>query len=257
MTTRSDWNSYKLEDGLNIWGAPTFQGIPKFAGGFEIGDAVVDTLVLKGRVATGSIAGAALDIDATYTYEQLMEIRADVSSWTGVGGVFSGLYMRISAGTDSTGKTLYAMEVYGSNGLPDAATGVDIAALQTFLFNTMGKGGSTITMMRGGEIKCEWKADDIVTDAVGLVIEFMGLAAPTNVVYGLKFEDDSASGAMATKFYEILMKHGMCILSGVGAPGMTAPKGSLYLRTDGSTTNDRAYINSDAGTTWTALTTAA
>lgn len=44
---------------------------------------------------------------------------------------------------------------------------------------------------------------------------------------------------------------------GSGAPTIAAPKGSLYLRTDGTTTNDRAYINTDAGTTWTALITAA
>ena len=47
------------------------------------------------------------------------------------------------------------------------------------------------------------------------------------------------------------------ICAGSGAPTLTAPKGSLYLRTDGSTTSTRAYINTDAGTTWTAITTAA
>ena len=44
---------------------------------------------------------------------------------------------------------------------------------------------------------------------------------------------------------------------GSGAPTLSAAKGSLYLRSDGSTTNDRAYINTDGSTTWTALTTAA
>lgn len=44
---------------------------------------------------------------------------------------------------------------------------------------------------------------------------------------------------------------------GSGAPTITAAKGSLYLRTDGSTTNDRAYVNTNGSTTWTALTTAA
>ena len=47
------------------------------------------------------------------------------------------------------------------------------------------------------------------------------------------------------------------VFFGSGAPTLSAAKGSLYLRSDGSTTNDRAYINSDGGTTWTALTTAA
>jgi hypothetical protein len=47
------------------------------------------------------------------------------------------------------------------------------------------------------------------------------------------------------------------VFFGSGAPTLSAAKGSLYLRSDGTTTNNRAYINTDGGTTWTALTTAA
>lgn len=47
------------------------------------------------------------------------------------------------------------------------------------------------------------------------------------------------------------------IYSGSGAPSFTAPQGSLYLRTDGSSTSTRAYINTTGSTTWTAITTAA
>lgn len=47
------------------------------------------------------------------------------------------------------------------------------------------------------------------------------------------------------------------ISSGSGAPTFSASKGSLYLRTDGSSTSTRAYINTDGSTTWTNVTTAA
>lgn len=47
------------------------------------------------------------------------------------------------------------------------------------------------------------------------------------------------------------------IYFGSGAPTISAGKGSLYLRTNGSGTTDRAYINTDGSTTWTALTTVA
>jgi hypothetical protein len=47
------------------------------------------------------------------------------------------------------------------------------------------------------------------------------------------------------------------IFVGSGAPTVSAAKGSLYLRTDGSTTTSRAYINTDGATTWTAITTVA
>lgn len=50
---------------------------------------------------------------------------------------------------------------------------------------------------------------------------------------------------------------GLGIYFGSGAPTVSAAKGSLYLRTDGSSTSTRAYINTDGATTWTAITTAA
>jgi hypothetical protein len=51
---------------------------------------------------------------------------------------------------------------------------------------------------------------------------------------------------------------GPLVYSGSGAPTISAAvKGSLYLRSDGSSTSTRAYIATDTAGTWTALTTAA
>jgi hypothetical protein len=47
------------------------------------------------------------------------------------------------------------------------------------------------------------------------------------------------------------------VFFGSGAPSLSAAKGSLYLRSDGSTTNDRMYVNTNGSTTWTAVTTVA
>ena len=48
---------------------------------------------------------------------------------------------------------------------------------------------------------------------------------------------------------------GVGIQVGSGAPSsLTAKKGSLYINTAGSTTNDRIYINTDGATTWTYVT---
>lgn len=47
----------------------------------------------------------------------------------------------------------------------------------------------------------------------------------------------------------------LTITSGAGAPGSSQPKGSLYLRTDGSGTNDRMYIATDGVGAWTAVVT--
>jgi hypothetical protein len=47
------------------------------------------------------------------------------------------------------------------------------------------------------------------------------------------------------------------VFFGSGAPTLSAAKGSLYLRSDGTTTNDRMYVNTNGATTWTSVTTAA
>ena len=47
------------------------------------------------------------------------------------------------------------------------------------------------------------------------------------------------------------------VFFGSGAPTLSAAKGSLYLRSDGTTTNDRMYVNTNGSTTWTAVITAA
>jgi len=64
--------------------------------------------------------------------------------------------------------------------------------------------------------------------------------------------------AIDLKNYEpALMSLGVGISAGTGAPSYTAKQGSLYIRTDGSSTSTRMYINTDGATTWTSITTAA
>jgi hypothetical protein len=48
---------------------------------------------------------------------------------------------------------------------------------------------------------------------------------------------------------------GMGVYIGSGAPTIAAAKGSIYLRSDGSSTSTRLYV-SDGSTTWIAVTTA-
>lgn len=49
---------------------------------------------------------------------------------------------------------------------------------------------------------------------------------------------------------------GVGIYSGTGTPTFAAPKGSLYLATDGSSTSTRLFVCSVASGTWVAVTTA-
>jgi hypothetical protein len=65
------------------------------------------------------------------------------------------------------------------------------------------------------------------------------------------------AGGTAGAGYKFSSTANFGVFFGSGAPTLAAAKGSLYLRSDGSGTGDRAYINTDGATAWTALTTAA
>ena len=56
----------------------------------------------------------------------------------------------------------------------------------------------------------------------------------------------------------VVLGGGPKVVAGSGDPNtvVTAPLGSLYLNTAGSSTSDRAFINTNGATAWTAVTTA-
>jgi hypothetical protein len=61
-----------------------------------------------------------------------------------------------------------------------------------------------------------------------------------------------AAGGMAAFLASSTANFGIYV--GSGAPSITAAQGSLYLRTDGTTTNDRLYVR--GASAWIAVTTA-
>lgn len=81
-----------------------------------------------------------------------------------------------------------------------------------------------------------------VVNSVGAATILSGTAIPANGTAGSGYKFSSATN--------------FGIFFGSSTPSLSAAKGSLYLRSDGTGTTDRAYINTDGGTTWTAITTA-
>lgn len=65
------------------------------------------------------------------------------------------------------------------------------------------------------------------------------------------------AGGTAAKGYLFSSTSNFGVFFGSGAPTLSAAQGSLYLRSDGSSTSTRAYVNTNGSTTWTNITTAA
>ena len=96
-----------------------------------------------------------------------------------------------------------------------------------------------------------------VTGTFGAATSVTSLAATTISATG-NITADSATGLVAggaSAFIATNVAAGMGIYIGSGAPTVAAAKGSLYLRSDGSSASTRLFV-SDGGTTWIAVTTA-
>jgi hypothetical protein len=92
-----------------------------------------------------------------------------------------------------------------------------------------------------------------VTGTFGAATSVTTLAATGNITA------DSASALVAggaSAFIATNTANNMGIYVGSGAPTVSAAQGSLYLRSDGSSTSTRAYINTNGTTGWAAITTA-
>jgi hypothetical protein len=80
-----------------------------------------------------------------------------------------------------------------------------------------------------------------------------------NVYANVKVNQLSAipAGGSQTQALNFSSTANFGIFYGSGAPTLSAAQGSLYLRSDGSSTSTRMYVNTNGSTTWTAVTTAA
>jgi hypothetical protein len=95
------------------------------------------------------------------------------------------------------------------------------------------------------------------TATFGAATSVTSLAATTVSATGNVTADSNvalvAGGASA--FIATNTAAGMGVYVGSGVPTVAAAKGSLYLRSDGTSTATRLYV-SDGSTTWVAVTTA-
>ena len=79
-------------------------------------------------------------------------------------------------------------------------------------------------------------------------------AASVSATGNLTADSGTAPAAGGMSAVQISSTANFGIFVGSGAPTVTAAQGSLYLRTDGTTTNDRIYVRGSAA--WIAITTA-
>lgn len=119
--------------------------------------------------------------------------------------------------------------------------------------NCTGSGGSTVGMFGGDATD----GNLYLTSTVGFSFRVSGADITQYTSTSAAFLRTQSIPAGGTQDVGLLLSSTahFGVFFGSGAPSLSAAKGSLYLRSDGTTTNDRAYINTNGSTTWTNLTT--
>ena len=82
-------------------------------------------------------------------------------------------------------------------------------------------------------------------------------AASVSATGNVTADSGTAPAAGGMLAFQMSSTAGLGIYVGSGAPTIAAAQGSLYIRTDGSSTSTRLYVNTTGSTTWTNVTTAA
>jgi hypothetical protein len=132
---------------------------------------------------------------------------------------------------------------------PDSGTALTVTA-----------GGLTVTagniVATAGNINAtagSMSAGTTVTAGTGITATTGNIVATTGNITATA--GNVTLGAAAAAF---VFANGIQIVSGTGDPNgaVTAPEGSLYLNTNGTGVANRAYINTNSGTVWTAIATA-
>jgi hypothetical protein len=115
------------------------------------------------------------------------------------------------------------------------------------------------TAIKGTEDELNRLVEDINAKAIFPDVDTGAIAAPGPVsspgaVVAYSTTPIPAGGA-AGKGLLVSSTPNFGLFFGSGAPAISAAKGALYMRSDGTTTNNRMYVNTDGATTWTAVNT--
>lgn len=212
--------------GTDTLAVDTILALTEAAGGFSDGKGA--GVVTEARTGTMGIAYAAVD-------------RTDLSAaWEYIHRAFeqrnpSTAYFEVTGTGHADGKGI--IRAYGTGDVAHPAL--------SFIRDPdtgVGWGGANVLAMITGAVS----RMNITTTAVDVTL-------PLTILNGTAIPAGGTAGAG----YKFSSTSNFGVFFGSGAPTLSAAKGSLYLRSDGSGTGDRAYINTDGSTTWTALTTAA
>jgi hypothetical protein len=233
--------------------APVTRMTIEAAGAVRISATTASTSSTSGAliVAGGVGIGEALNIAGNFTATKTGTLSFTLNStgqvfqnYTSAGGI-NWLFKDNSAGGD-----LKYLNIISGGGVTQFRTLTDVGDAKDALM---------VFDHSNGQLQY-LKNTDSTSSANGAVIYLggVGIGKALNVAGAVSGRQSLATPAAASAVAGLTMgSAAVGFYWGTGAPSVTAPKGSIYIRTDATTTTTRLYINTNAGTTWANFTTSA
>jgi hypothetical protein len=194
---------------------------------------------------------------ATTTKPQLL---VEPAGTTSTGWDTAGTGFGINAPSGFTGKSV-DVQIAGVTKFSIRASDGQLINQGACLFNNAqvaigATGSGDVAMRQTGQLV--WSSTNAANGGTDTVLAresagFMGSPGSLRIMNATAIP----AGGAAAAGYKFSSTANFGFFFGSGTPTLSAAKGSMYLRSDGSIASDRAYINTDGGTTWTALITAA
>jgi len=120
--------------------------------------------------------------------------------------------------------------------------------------NTGGTAAATIMgVANGGDFELQAAAGKGLTVKKAGGVYAYTRSGPVNASYDTAIPAGGTAGEGVT----VSSTTNFGMFFGSGAPTLSAAQGSIYLRSDGSSTSTRLYVNTNGSTGWTNVTTAA
>lgn len=234
-------------------------------GVFLVNDSVnantsINTGTSTGTVSIGNAAAGAVTVD---TAAGISLDAATASNFTVANNALT-----IASGTGALSISADAAATTVNVGTGAAAKTVSLGSTNTTSTTTVqsGSGGSTISSSGDVDlVSTNNAADAVYIRSNGGTSETIRLHADQGSgANSITLQSDgggvtvtTAALAATTGLHVTQSAQTAAIQVGTGAPAHSAPQGSLYLRTDGSSTSTRLYINTNGTTGWTNVVTAA
>lgn len=203
-----------------------------------------------------SIARLAVQVAGTLTNKLNLSgtaLYAHVNDGLALGTVTEGF-------SDLHGATGFTLNIANGDWLATHTTGVLTVGTGDLRVTTAGTNAASVVTVDGTQTLTNktltspsLSSPTMTTPAIG-VATGTSLTA-TGVLHAYSGTAIPAGGTAGTGFvFSSVANFG--VFFGSGAPSLSAAQGSLYLRSDGSSTSTRLYVNTDGATAWTNVTTA-